>query len=50
MVGSGRGIFVTEHIGEGELLIRIPANCLINMDTLTALHAEYPEYNPTYQC
>jgi len=41
--GSGRGLFATEHIDEGETLIRIPANCLINLGTLDDLHSKYPE-------
>jgi hypothetical protein len=45
-LGSGRGLFATTQIKEGDLLIRIPAECLLNLDTLGPLHARYPTYLP----
>jgi len=48
LVGSGRGLFASEDIEDGELLIRIPGTCLINLGTLAPLQEEYPTYYSPY--
>jgi hypothetical protein len=42
IIGSGRGLFTTRRVEEGETLIRIPENCLVNLSTLGDLHSKYP--------
>ena len=44
-LGSGRGLFATTQIDEGSLIIRIPGECLLNLDTLGALHLRFPEFD-----
>lgn len=48
-IGAGRGLFATRHVEEGETLVRIPSNCLVNLTTLGNLHLKYPEsfFTPT---
>ena|SRR5271154_2911043 len=42
-IGAGRGLHANEQFQEGELIMRIPINCLPNLDTLSDLREEYPE-------
>jgi hypothetical protein len=42
-VGTGRGLHANEHFEEGELIMRIPLNCLPNLDSLSDLREQYFE-------
>src|SRR5438046_786060 len=49
IIGSGRGLFASADVEEGETLIYIPANCLVNLGTLGDLHSKYPEFDSLSQ-
>ena len=42
--GAGRGLFITKDVDEGQVLIRVPAVCLLNLDTLP-IYTRYPAYD-----
>jgi hypothetical protein len=41
--GSGRGLFTSCLIKEGELIVQIPSNCLPNLRTITSLRVQSPD-------
>jgi hypothetical protein len=38
-------LFATDDIEQGEVIIRIPGHCLLNLVTLAPLQAQFPLYD-----